>query len=143
MANIKSAKKRVLQDAKARSANNSARSMVRTYIKKAFAVIEAGDRDAAVKAVNEAQSVIGRVAHKSNPSQGRLTPAGQNRRCLQGKVRRAGSCLSPKDFLLEYRITASGIFLPVSYPFHAPPPFRTAILSSPAGSLKAKFCPQS
>ena len=64
MPNIKSAKKRVLQDAKARSANNSARSMVRTYIKKAFAVIEAGDRDAAVKAVNEAQSVIGRVAHK-------------------------------------------------------------------------------
>ena len=64
MANIKSAKKRVLQDAKARSANNSARSMVRTYIKKAFAAIEAGERDAAVKAVNEAQSVIGRVAHK-------------------------------------------------------------------------------
>ena len=54
MANIKSAKKRVLQDAKARSANN----------KKAFVAIEAGDRDAAVKAVNEAQSVIGRVAHK-------------------------------------------------------------------------------
>ena len=64
MANIKSAKKRVLQDAKARSANNSARSMVRTYIKKAFAAIEAGERDAAVKAVNEAQSVIGRGAHK-------------------------------------------------------------------------------
>ena len=64
MANIKSAKKRVLQDAKARSANNSARSMVRTYIKKAFAVIDACDRDAAVKAVNEAQSVIVRVAHK-------------------------------------------------------------------------------
>ena len=38
--------------------------MVRTYIKKAFVAIEAVDRDAAVKAVNEAQSVIGRVAHK-------------------------------------------------------------------------------
>ena len=46
------------------SYNAPIQSLVRTYIKKAFAAIEAGERDAAVEAVNEAQSVIGRVAHK-------------------------------------------------------------------------------
>ncbi|MCY6789284.1 30S ribosomal protein S20, partial [Escherichia coli] len=47
MANIKSAKKRAIQSEKRRQHNASRRSMVRTFIKKVYAAIAAGDKEAA------------------------------------------------------------------------------------------------
>ena len=47
MANIKSAKKRVITSEKARRHNASRRSMMRTLFKKTVAAIEAGDTEAA------------------------------------------------------------------------------------------------
>ena len=66
MANIKSAKKRVITSEKARKANASARSMMRTYMKKVVAAIEAGDKEAAKTAFGTAQKVLDRMAHKKN-----------------------------------------------------------------------------
>ena len=53
MANIKSAKKRAIQSEKARKHNASRRSMMRTFIKKVYAAIEAGDKAAAQKALTK------------------------------------------------------------------------------------------
>ena len=71
MANIKSAKKRVIPSEKARKANASASSMMRTYMKKVVAAIEAGDKEAAKTAFGTAQKVLDRMAshgliHKKN-----------------------------------------------------------------------------
>ena len=60
MANIKSAKKRAIQSEKARKHNASRRSMMRTFIKKVYAAIEA----AAQKAFNEMQPIVDRQAAK-------------------------------------------------------------------------------
>lgn len=57
LANIKSAKKRAIQSEKARKHNASRRSMMRTFIKKVYAAIEAGDKAAAQKAFNEMQPI--------------------------------------------------------------------------------------
>ncbi len=64
MANIKSAKKRAIQSEKARKHNASRRSMMRTFIKKVYAAIEAGDKAAAQKAFNEMQPIVDRQAAK-------------------------------------------------------------------------------
>ncbi len=64
MANIKSAKKRAIQSEKARKHNASRRSMMRTFIKKVYAAIEAGDKAAALKAFNEMQPIVDRQAAK-------------------------------------------------------------------------------
>ena len=65
MANIKSAKKRAVQSEKARKHNASRRSMMRTFIKKVYAAIEAGDKAAAAqKAFNEMQPIVDRQAAK-------------------------------------------------------------------------------
>ncbi len=58
MANIKSAKKRILvaQDRNAR--NKAIRSEVKTYIKKVYAAVEAGDKEAAQAALKVAQKKI-------------------------------------------------------------------------------------
>ncbi len=64
MANIKSAKKRAVQSEKARKHNASRRSMMRTFIKKVYAAIEAGDKAAALKAFNEMQPIVDRQAAK-------------------------------------------------------------------------------
>ena len=47
MANIKSAKKRAVQSEKRRQHNASQRSMMRTYIKKVYAQVAAGEKAAA------------------------------------------------------------------------------------------------
>jgi len=60
LANIKSAKKRAVQSEKARKHNASRRSMMRTFIKKVYAAIEAG----AQKAFNEMQPIVDRQAAK-------------------------------------------------------------------------------
>ena len=62
MANIKSAKKRARQSEKARQRNASARSMVRTAIKKVVKAIEAKDKSAAEAALRAAEPVVDRYA---------------------------------------------------------------------------------
>ncbi|WP_108652394.1 30S ribosomal protein S20 [Dongshaea marina] len=64
MANIKSAKKRAIQAEKRRQHNASRSSMMRTYVKKVIAAIEAGDKEAAQKAFAVAQPVLDRMATK-------------------------------------------------------------------------------
>ena len=56
MANIKSAKKRVLVSQAKADRNKSARSKVKTYIKKVESAVAAGDKAAAQAAVVEAES---------------------------------------------------------------------------------------
>ncbi|GKV75128.1 30S ribosomal protein S20 [Pectobacterium brasiliense] len=64
MANIKSAKKRAVQSEKRRKHNASRRSMMRTFIKKVYAAIAIGDKEAAQKAFNDMQPIVDRQAGK-------------------------------------------------------------------------------
>ena len=54
MANIKSAKKRVLVAERNRVRNQAIKSKVKTAVKKVYAAIEAGDKAAAAQALNNA-----------------------------------------------------------------------------------------
>jgi len=62
LANIKSAKKRARQSEKARQRNASARSMVRTAIKKVVKAIEAKDKSGAETALRNAEPIVDRYA---------------------------------------------------------------------------------
>lgn len=62
MANIKSAKKRAVQSEKRRKHNASRRSMMRTYIKKVYAAVAAGDKESALNAYKSMQEVVDRQA---------------------------------------------------------------------------------
>lgn len=64
MANIKSAKKRILVDRRNAERNKSIKSKVKTAIKSVDAAIAAGDKDAASKALTTAISEINRAASK-------------------------------------------------------------------------------
>jgi small subunit ribosomal protein S20 len=64
VANSPQAKKRAIQNEKARKHNASLRSMVRTQIKKVIAAIDAGDKEAATTAYAAAVPVIDRMADK-------------------------------------------------------------------------------
>lgn len=64
MANSPQARKRARQTEKRRSHNASARSMVRTYIKKVNAAIESKDYDQATAVYHSAVPVIDRLADK-------------------------------------------------------------------------------
>ena len=82
MANIKSAKKRVLVSQAKADRNKSARSKVKTYIKKVESAVAAGDKAAAQQALVVATSEINKAAskgiyHKNNASRkiSRLTLA--------------------------------------------------------------------
>ncbi len=55
MANIKSAKKRTRRNARRADINGARRGRVRTHVKKVEAALEAGDREAAEKALKAAQ----------------------------------------------------------------------------------------
>ena len=71
MANIKSAKKRILVTATRTAKNKSIRSEVKTSIKKVEAAVAANDKAAAVEALKNATSVIEAagskgVYHKNN-----------------------------------------------------------------------------
>jgi len=82
MANIKSAKKRVLV-AKTRTERNKAvKSEVKTYVKKVEAAIQSGDKDAAKEALRNAEVKLTKAAskgvyHKNTVSRkvGRLSKA--------------------------------------------------------------------
>ncbi|GAB4361648.1 MAG: 30S ribosomal protein S20 [Gammaproteobacteria bacterium] len=65
MANSAQAAKRARQAEKHRRRNASARSMMRTYIKKVLKAIDAGDKEAAVAAYNQAVPIIDRMAGKN------------------------------------------------------------------------------
>ena len=64
MANIKSAKKRILQDAKRTEVNKARRSRMRTFIKNVDLAVEAGDKKAAENAFSQAQPEIMRGVSK-------------------------------------------------------------------------------
>lgn len=64
MANIKSAKKRARQSERSRMRNASARSMVRTSLKKVVTAIEAGDKEAATSAYQAAMPLMDRYASR-------------------------------------------------------------------------------
>lgn len=64
MANIKSAKKRILVSRKKADRNKAIRSGVRTAVKKVYAAIDAKDKDAAASAVLAATSAIDKAASK-------------------------------------------------------------------------------
>ena len=62
MANIKSAKKRVIVSERNRVHNVAQRSAMRTAVKKVVALIAAGQQDAAKEAFNNAQVLLDRAA---------------------------------------------------------------------------------
>lgn len=64
MANSPQARKRARQAENRRKHNSSARSMVRTYIKKVNAAIDSKDYDQATTAYNAAVPVIDRLSDK-------------------------------------------------------------------------------
>ena len=64
LANIKSAKKRVRQSERNRLRNISARSMVRSALRKVVKAIEAGDKPAAVAAFATAQPLVDRYSSR-------------------------------------------------------------------------------
>ena len=64
MANIKSAKKRVLVNRKKAARNKSIKSAVKTSIKKVEVAIEAKDKEAATVALQNAISTIDKAATK-------------------------------------------------------------------------------
>ena len=73
MANIKSAKKRILVNRKKAARNQSIKSAVKTSIKNVEAAVAAGDKEAAEKALLKATSTIDKaeskgVYHKNNTS---------------------------------------------------------------------------
>lgn len=73
MANIKSAKKRILVNRTKAARNKSIKSATRTAIKKVYAAIEAKDKEAAKAALLAATSTIDKAAskgiyHKNNAS---------------------------------------------------------------------------
>lgn len=64
MANIKSAKKRILTSRKRAERNKAAKSEVKTTVKKVNAAIESGDKAAAKEALRNLQGVMGRATAK-------------------------------------------------------------------------------
>ncbi|MCR5735420.1 MAG: 30S ribosomal protein S20 [Lachnospiraceae bacterium] len=64
MANIKSAKKRILVIDKKTERNKAIKSKVKTYIKKVYTAIEDGDKAAAEVALNDATKELSKAASK-------------------------------------------------------------------------------
>ena len=64
MANIKSAKKRVIVAQKRADRNKAVKSKVKTYVKKVTAAIEANDKNAAQTALSAAISEINKAGSK-------------------------------------------------------------------------------
>ena len=64
MANIKSAKKRVIVAQKKADRNKAVKSKVKTYVKKVTAAVEANDKAAAAEALKAAVSEINKAGSK-------------------------------------------------------------------------------
>lgn len=73
MANIKSAKKRIVTSAKKAAANKAVKTSVKTAVKNVRTAVEAGDKAAAAEALKKAEVTIDKAAskgvlHKNNAS---------------------------------------------------------------------------
>ena len=82
MANIKSAKKRVLVAAERTERNKAVKSRVKTYVKKVYTANDSGDKEAAKEAFRAAEAELSKatskgVYHKNTSSRkiGRLAKA--------------------------------------------------------------------
>ncbi|MCR5587473.1 MAG: 30S ribosomal protein S20 [Lachnospiraceae bacterium] len=64
MANIKSAKKRILIDRRNAERNKAVKSTIKTAVKKVYAAIDANDKEAAKSALNAATVEISKAASK-------------------------------------------------------------------------------
>lgn len=64
LANIKSAKKRILTSAKRAERNKAVRSEVKTSVKKVEAALESGNKEEAKSALVNLQSVMGKATAK-------------------------------------------------------------------------------
>ena len=64
MANIKSAKKRVLVAERNAERNKAIKSRVKTYVKKVDAAVESGDKTAALAALREAEIELKKATSK-------------------------------------------------------------------------------
>lgn len=64
MANIKSAKKRVITNEKKAERNQAVKSQVKTYIKKVDAAVAEGDKEKAAEALKDATRVVEKAATK-------------------------------------------------------------------------------
>lgn len=64
MANIKSQKKRILTNEKARIRNKAVRSALKTAVKKVETAVAAGDKDAAIEAALAASRALDKAASK-------------------------------------------------------------------------------
>lgn len=64
MANIKSAKKRVLISRKKAERNKAVKSETKTYVKAVYAAIEAGDKEEAKKALHDAAIKLEKASTK-------------------------------------------------------------------------------
>lgn len=64
MANIKSAKKRVVTNAKKAERNQAVKSQVKTYMKKVDAAVAEGDKDKATEVLKDATRVVEKAATK-------------------------------------------------------------------------------
>ena len=62
MANIKSSQKRALLEKKAQARNRSARTLMKTNMKKFDAAIQSGDKEAAQEAYKNAVKIVDRAA---------------------------------------------------------------------------------
>ena len=69
MANIKSAKKRILVNRTKAERNKAIKSGVKTAIKKVYTAVEANDKEAAAAALLNATSVIDKATTKGRVSQ--------------------------------------------------------------------------
>ncbi|EKE80836.1 30S ribosomal protein S20 [Idiomarina xiamenensis] len=84
MANIKSAKKRAKQAENNRRHNASRRSMMRTYLKKVNAAVEAKDKEAAQAALVQVTPILDRYATKGLISKNK---AARHKSRLNAKVK--------------------------------------------------------
>ena len=64
MANIKSAKKRILVSERNAARNKAVRSRVKTYVKKVYAAVDSGDKEAAAAALTAATAEIDKATSK-------------------------------------------------------------------------------
>ncbi|MCL2818337.1 MAG: 30S ribosomal protein S20 [Actinomycetia bacterium] len=64
MANIKSQKKRIITNEKARQRNRSVKSSLKTATKKVHTAVEAGDKESALKFAHDACRTLDKAASK-------------------------------------------------------------------------------
>jgi small subunit ribosomal protein S20 len=102
LANIASAKKRARQSEKHRQHNASLRSMVRTYIKKVYAAIDAHDKKLAEETYKAAQPIIDRMAdkgllHKNKAARHKSRLSAHINKMIEGQVAAPSKAKASKE----------------------------------------------